>query len=684
MIEIKSFVNDKFISGTKSQELIDANSSVPVASFAHISDSEVQNCISYAKSVGNPTLRALTIHQRALLLKQLGLALLEQKETLYKVSTYTGATRADSWVDIEGGIGTMLSISSIARRELPDQPFITEGNLETLSKSGSFVARHILTPKTGVAVHINAFNFPIWGMLEKFAPTFIAGVPSIIKPATQTSYLTFALMKLIQEVNCLPKGSLSLLIGNIHSLLDHLDGQDTVTFTGSASTAKTIASNQNLIHHNVKINKEADSLNAIVFGESARPGTVAFSLGVKEVLRELTAKAGQKCTAIRRVIIHEDFVKPFQTELEQQLQRVQIAPAGYQVEKGKVHLGPLVSLTQRREVQEQVALLRQSADILIQSPITVIEGSEDKGGFMAPVVLIAKNPEASELHSIEAFGPVCTVIPYQNISQAIALTNKGEGSLVASIVSTQPEEQQQLTLGIAPYHGRLLLINELTAKESTGHGSPLAPLVHGGPGRAGGGEELGGVRSIKYYMQRTALQGTPTDLTSVTQEYYQGAITHEDIKHPFRKYFNELHIGDSLTTHKRTVTEADIVNFGCLTGDHFYAHFDETATASSLFGKRVAHGYYLVSMAAGLFVWPNLGPVLANYGMDNLRFIEPVGIGDTIQATITVKRKIEKPKKEGDNKKTGVVVWYVQLFNQHSVLVAMYDILTLVQINENI
>ena len=680
MLTIQQYTEDTWQSTAGDFILNDASSGVPVASYGCLKDTQIASALNYARNEGNPTLRSLTIHQRALILKKLGLLLLDRKEELYSISIATGATRADSWVDIEGGIGTMLSVSSIARRELPDSPFLVEGNLESLSPKGKFIARHILSPKAGAAIHINAFNFPIWGMLEKFAPSFIAGMPSLVKPATSTSYLTFALVKLMVESNLLPKGTLSLLVGTLHDLLDRLDGQDVLTFTGSANTASIISSNPNLIHNNVKINKEADSLNCILFGQSAKPDTDEFKQGAREILRELTSKCGQKCTAIRRVLVPEDHVSPLVDELKKQLERVVVAPPDYkEIKKGNIHMGPLVSLAQREELFNKIEQLKGSAELIYGDKLVVAGGESDKGGFVSPTVLLAKDSYADVVHDVEAFGPVCTLIPYTDNQVAINLANRGKGSLVASVVAPEKDELFSLVHGIAPYHGRVLTLSPTMAKYSTGHGSPLASLVHGGPGRAGGGEELGGARAIKYYMQRTALQGSPDDLTNLTKEFHTGAKVITTDKHPFSFYFNELEIGQSLTTHKRTVTEADIVNFGCLSGDHFYAHFDETAVTNSLFGKRVAHGYYLVSMAAGLFVKPGVGPVLANYGMDNLRFIHPVGIGDTIQAMITVKRKISKPRPVNGDKKTGVVVWQVELSNQEDIVVAVYDILTLVE-----
>ena len=635
--------------------------------------------VAHGKKVGGSKLRSMTVHERAEALKALGLYLLDRKADYYEVSHQSGATKADSWVDIEGGIGTMLSYSSMARRELPNETFIVEGDVEVLSKHGSFVGQHILTPKPGVSVHINAFNFPCWGMLEKIAPSLLAGVPVIVKPATATAYVTYAMVKDIIASGLLPEGSLQLISGSTGDLLDQLDEQDVVTFTGSAKTGQMLKQHPNVVANNIPFNMEADSLNCSILGESVELDSPEFDLFIKEVVREMTVKAGQKCTAIRRTIVPTSKIDAVQAALIARLQKVTIGDPNIE----GVRMGALVGVDQREDVMSQVARLSKTCDVVFggsDAKFDVVGADAKVGAFYPPTLLRCNSPLTDDApHEVEAFGPVTTLMPYQSIEEAVAIAKLGKGSLVASVVSFDNEEIKQVVLNAAAYHGRVLVLNRECAKESTGHGSPLAALVHGGPGRAGGGEELGGLRAIKHYMQRTAIQGSPSSLMAITNEYVKGANTVTFDKHPFRKYFEELLVGERLTTHRRTVTEADIVNFGCLSGDHFYAHFDETAVEDSFFGKRVAHGYFIISAAAGMFVDPGKGPVIANYGLENLRFIEPVGIGDTIQVTLTVKRKIKKAKRPDEKVATGVVVWNVEIYNQHEELVALYDIMTLVE-----
>ena len=641
---------------------------------------DIAGALHYAREVGGPNLRRLTFHERALMLKEVAKHLMRVKERFYEVSFQTGTTRRDAWVDIEGGIGTLFALSSLVRREFPNETFLTEGPTLPLSKNGTFVGRHLLTPKEGVAVHINAFNFPCWGMLEKLAPTFLAGVPAVIKPAPQTSYLAEAMFREMLRANLLPEGAVQLLAGDIVDFLPHLQEQDAVTFTGSAETGKKLRAHPNVIDKAVPFTLEADSLNACILGASAEPGDAEFELFVKEVAREMTVKAGQKCTAIRRVIVPKDRVEAVNQALSKQLSKVTI---GDPVREA-VRMGPLVSAEQRGEVQRSLERLRRSCEVVYAGGLELLGGDPQKGGFYPPTLLYCDNPlGASEPHEVEAFGPVSTLMPYETLDEAAALAKRGRGSLVASIITRNPDEARRLVLGAASHHGRLLVLNRDNAKESTGHGSPLPYLVHGGPGRAGGGEELGGARSIKHFMQRTAVQADPTTLMNVTKEYVAGAQTTHDEIHPFRKIFEDLAIGESYLTHRRTVTEADIVNFANVSGDYFYAHVDDVAAKDSLFEKRVAHGYFLVSMAAGLFVDPRPGPVLANYGLENLRLIEPVGIGDTIQAQLTVKQKIKKDKREDDRYATGVVAWDVRLTNQRGEAVALYTILTLVRREED-
>ena len=634
--------------------------------------------LRYGRQTGGPALRRMSIHERAYLLKAVAKYLLERKEKFYEISAMTGATRGDSWVDIEGGIGTVLSLSGIARRELPDESFIVEGDAERLSAKGSFVGRHILVPKEGVSVHINAFNFPCWGMLEKIAPSLIAGVPVVVKPATVSAYLTEAMVREIIDSAILPAGSLQLICGGVGDLFEHLTLQDAVTFTGSAATGRKLKTHPNIVANSIPFNLEADSLNCSILGAGAQPGSAEFDLFIKSVAQEMTVKAGQKCTAIRRVIVPASRAEAVIEALKSRLDRT---PVGDPAHEG-VRMGSLVGTEQREDVWDSVGRTAESCEIVHggSRDFEVIGADREKGAFFPATLLYCDDPFGSEApHSIEAFGPVATVMPYADTAEAIELARRGRGSLVGSVVTEDDDEARRIVLGTAASHGRILVLNTSCARESTGHGSPLASLVHGGPGRAGGGEELGGSRAIKHYMQRTALQGSPTTLTAICGEFTPGATQIHDPVHPFRKHFEDLRIGETLVTHRRTVTEADIVNFGCLSGDHFYAHFDETAARDSLFGKRVAHGYFVISAAAGMFVDPAPGPVLANYGLENLRFVEPVGIGDTIRARLTVKQKIKKEKRPEDQRQTGVVVWNVEVSNQHDQPVALYDILTLVE-----
>ena len=634
--------------------------------------------LRYAREVGSPALRAMTFHERALRLKALAQYLMERKEEFYEVSAWTGATRADSWIDIEGGIGTLFSYSSLVRREFPNETFLVEGEQERLSKEGTFTGRHILVPREGVAVHINAFNFPCWGMLEKIAPSLCAGMPVVVKPATVSCYLTEKMVRAIIAADLLPAGAFQLICGSTGDLFEHLMEQDVVTFTGSAVTGRKLKSHPNIIANSIPFNMEADSLNLSLLGETVTPDSAEFDLFIKEVAREMTVKAGQKCTAIRRAIVPAGRVEAVTAALQQRLERV---PLGDPSVDG-VKMGPLVGRAQVDDVWENVNQLLHSCEILYggAGEFEITGGDREKGAFFPPTLLYCDQPQtATEPHAVEAFGPVCTVLPYRDLDEAILLAKKGRGSLVGSVFTGDDAEARHVVLNTAAWHGRLLVINRDCAAESTGHGSPLPALVHGGPGRAGGGEELGGARAIKHYMQRCAIQGSPTTLMRLTGEYHQGAAPLTDKVHPFRKYFEELQVGETYHSHRRTVTEADIVNFGCLSGDFFYAHFDEIAARDSIFGKRVAHGYFLVSAAAGMFVDPAPGPVLANYGLENLRFIEPVGIGDTIRVKLVVKQKIKKDKRPDETRATGVVRWAVEIVNQDDKTVALYDVMTLVE-----
>ncbi len=633
--------------------------------------------LEYGRSSGGPALRAMTVHERALALKALAKRLLSRKDELYRISAFTGATRADSRVDIEGGIGTLFSFSSIARREFANEPFIVEGGPERLSANNTFSARHILTPKRGVSLHINAFNFPCWGMLEKIAPSLIAGAPAVVKPATGSAYLTEAVVREIVASGLLPEGALQLICGSAGDVLDHLTEQDVVTFTGSATTGRMLGAHPNIIARSIPFNREADSLNCCILGESVSAADPEFGLFIEEVVREMTAKAGQKCTAIRRIMVPEKQVQPVADALLARLSKVGTGDPAAQ----GVHMGPLLGAAQEAEVRANVDKLAESSELLVggSDDLELIGDDAVPNAFFPPTLLYCADPLRTEApHSVEAFGPVATLMPYSDPAEAAHLASCGRGSLVGSVFTCDDGEAAGIIHAAAAWHGRLLVVNRDCAAESTGHGSPLPMLVHGGPGRAGGGEELGGARAIKRYMQRTSVQGSPTSLMAITREYQPGARTLRADVHPFRKHFEDLTVGESLTTHRRTVTEADIVNFGCLTGDHFYAHFDELAARDSLFGKRVAHGYFVISAAAGLFVDPSPGPVLANYGLDKLRFVEPVGVGDTIKARITVKRKIAKEQRPDEDRAAGVVVWDVEIINQDDNAVALYDVLTLV------
>ncbi|MGI9296121.1 MAG: phenylacetic acid degradation bifunctional protein PaaZ, partial [Pseudomonadales bacterium] len=611
------------------------------------------------------------------MLKELGKYLLSKKDDFYAISSRTGATKADGWVDIEGGAGTLFAYASIAKREFANETFIVEGAPERLSPNNTFAARHILVSRRGVSLHINAFNFPCWGMLEKISPSLIAGMPVIVKPATDSAYLTEAMVREIVASGLLPDGAIQLICGKTGDILDHLTEQDVVTFTGSASTGQRLRAHPNIIQRSIPFNMEADSLNCSILGQSVTVDDPEFDLFIKEVAKEMTTKAGQKCTAIRRVIIPQERVDDVQSALTARLNKVVI---GDPEEEG-VRMGPLLGAAQKADVHANVQALAEDCELILggNDDFELVGSKAVRDAFYPPTLLYCTKPLQTESpHSIEAFGPVSTLMPYSSIDEAVHIASLGRGSLAGSVFTYDNAEATELILGCAAYHGRMLVINRDCAKESTGHGSPLPGLVHGGPGRAGGGEELGGARAVKHYMQRTSVQASPSTLMAITKEYLPGATTSSDVVHPFRKHFEDLQIGERLTTHRRTVTEADIVNFGCLSGDHFYAHFDELAAKDSLFGKRVAHGYFIISAAAGMFVEPAPGPVLANYGLESLRFVEPVGIGDTIQVHITVKQKIAKEKRPDEEQANGVVVWDVEVRNQNDEIVALYDILTLV------
>ena len=677
-MKIESYACGAWIAG--SDDGVEVRNAITGEAIGRVSSMglDFADMLSHGRKYGGSALRKMTIHERANMLKAMAKYLLDRKELFYSISSKTGATRGDSWIDIEGGIGTLFAYSGIARRELPNETFAIEGPTERLSAQGSFVGRHILTAKHGVSLHINAFNFPCWGMLEKIAPSLIAGVPVIVKPATVSCYLTEAMTREIIASGILPEGSLQLLCGRTGDIFEHLDEQDSVTFTGSASTGRMLKQHPNIIRNSIPFNMEADSLNCSILGANAAPGTAEFDLFVKGVAQEMTVKAGQKCTAIRRSIVPQAHV---QAVIEALAARLDRTPIGDPSVEG-VRMGSLVGTDQVRDVWDAVENLARDSEIVYggQREFDIVGADSSRGAFFPSTLLYCEQPFSKDSpHSVEAFGPVSTILPYKDEDEAIELARLGRGSLVGSLVTADNQEAARIVLGSAAWHGRMLVLNSDCAKESTGHGSPLAPLVHGGPGRAGGGEELGGSRAIKHYMQRTAIQGSPDTLTAITRQFTTGATPRFEQLHPFRKTFDELEIGDSLLSHRRTVTEADIVNFGCLSGDHFYLHFDEIGAENSLFGKRVAHGYFVLSAAAGLFVDPREGPLLANYGLENLRFTEPVCIGDTIRVRLTAKQKIRKDRRPEEDRSTGVVVWDAEITNQHDVTVAVYDIMTLVE-----
>ena len=632
--------------------------------------------LSYGRKTGGAPLRKMTFQQRGNMLKKLALYLTKRKEQFYEVSYKTGATRADSWVDIEGGFGNLFSNASL-RKNFANQTFHVEGDLVDISRGGSFAAQHIMVPKRGVAVHINAYNFPIWGMLEKCATNWMAGVPAVVKPATATSFLTEAVVREIIASGILPEGALQLICGSARTILDTVDSQDVVTFTGSATTGRMLKAHPRIISEAVPFNMEADSLNCSVLGEDAVPGTPEFKLFIKEVRKEMTSKCGQKCTAIRRVIVPEHLVEDVQIALGKELGRIGI---GNPTAEG-VRMGALASKAQVTEVRDRVAELAKTAEIVYGSldKIDLIDADYDKGAFLSPILMLEKNPYKNlGVHEIEAFGPVSTIMPYKGIDQAIELAQMGKGSLCCSIATFDDAQAREFVVGAASHHGRILVLNRENAKQSTGHGSPLPTLIHGGPGRAGGGEEMGGMRGVEHYLQRCAVQGTPTTLSAITGIYQPNAKVTEAPQHPFKYYFEEIEPGMSLLTHKRTITDSDIQNFANLTWDVFYAHTDITSLDGTIFEKRAAHGYFLLAAAAGLFVHPAKGPVGANYGLDNCRFIRPIYHNDTIQVRLTCKEKVERDSR-GKEHPSGVVKWYEEIFDQDGELVAMATILTLVQ-----
>jgi len=633
--------------------------------------------IDYGRRTGGPALRKLTFQERGRMLKALAMFLSERKAAYYELSYRTGATKIDSWIDIDGGIGNLYAYASL-RRQFPNETYYVDGETAKLSKGGTFIGHHIMVPKEGVAIHINALNFPIWGMLEKIAVNLLAGVPAVVKPATITSYLTEAVTRDIIASGILPEGSLQLICGSAEGILDHVMSQDIVTFTGSASTGKALKRHARLVDEAVPFNMEADSLNACVLGEDAAPGTEEFDAFIKEIRKEVTVKCGQKCTAIRRVIVPEKYIEDVQIALGQAFSKTVIGDPRNE----SVRMGSLAGMSQRIDVLDKLSQLTAQSEIVYGNTegINLIDADYSKGAFMSPILLLNKDPfNKMASHEVEAVGPITTLMPYKTLDDALALTKLGKGSLVCSIVTYDKKIARDFTIGAASYHGRIHILNRESAKESTGHGSPMPLLVHGGPGRAGGGEEMGGKRGVLHYMQRTAIQGSPSFITAVTNVYQYGAEQPEAQPHVFRKHFEELVIGETVFTHKHTVTDADIVNFANVSGDNFYAHMDATSLEGTIFERRVAHGYFVLSKAAGLFVDPKKGPVLLNYGLDEARFVKPVYPGMTIGVRFTVKEKVDQEKRSPEDISKGIVKFLVDVYDETGETVALATILTMVK-----
>ena len=677
MPKLENYVTGSWITGDgEGQPLYNAFNGEVITN-ASTKGLDFAGILAYARKTGNPALRRMTFPERGRMLRALAMHLREHLDKFYRISYLTGATRGDSWIDLEGGIGNLFSYASL-RRKFPDEPFCLDGEGLNLGKAGTFMGQHLLVPKEGVAIHINAFNFPVWGMLEKIAVNLLAGVPAVVKPATVTSFLTEAVVREIAASGILPPGALQLICGSAGDLLDYVESQDVVTFTGSASTGQMLKAHPRILKENTPFNMEADSLNCLVLGEDVLPGSPEWDLFVKELRKEMTVKAGQKCTAVRRIFVPENRLEDSWKALTKALSQTTIGNP----ENEKVRMGSLAGQSQREEVRAQVSRLLASSQLVYGSldSVEVIDADARKGAFISPLLLLNTTPfDSEEPHEIEAFGPVSTLMPYKGLDEAIELSRKGKGSLCSSIVTADTNTARRYVLGAATHHGRILILNEECAKESTGHGSPLPLLVHGGPGRAGGGEEMGGIRGVKHYMQRVAVQGSPTMITGLTHTWQPQARQLLEEKHPFRKYFEELQIGDTVITHKRTITEADISNFANLSWDHFYAHTDHTSIGGTLFEKPVAHGYLILSAAAGLFVDAGKGPVMLNYGLEECRFLKPVYAGTTIGVRLTCKEKIAQEKKLDTDTPRGIVKWYVDVYDNTGESVAIATILTMVQ-----
>jgi oxepin-CoA hydrolase/3-oxo-5,6-dehydrosuberyl-CoA semialdehyde dehydrogenase len=678
MNKLGNYVTGRWITGGgDGQVLHDAVTGEAIA-IASTEGLDFASILDYGRKVGNPALRKMTFHERGRMLRALAMHLAERKEKFYRLSYKTGATRTDSWIDIEGGFGNLFSNASL-RRKFPDLPYCTDGEPVALSKAGNFMGHHILLPKEGVAIHINAFNFPVWGMLEKCAVNWLAGVPAVVKPATITSFLTEAIVREIIASEILPEGTLQLICGSAGNILDHVTSQDVITFTGSKSTGLKLRSHQQVLHESVPFNMEADSLNAIVLGEDVIPSMREWDIFIKEVRKEMTVKAGQKCTAIRRIFVPENKMEDVWKAIAASLQQTTI---GNPLNEN-VRMGSLAGEGQRSEVTSQIRKLLASSQIVYGSldSVEVIDADARKGAFVSPILLKNEDPFLSnDVHEVEVFGPVSTIMPYKDLSQAIELSKKGKGSLCSTIVTANDRLATDYIVNAGTHHGRMLVLNAECAKESTGHGSPLPMLVHGGPGRAGGGEEMGGIRGVKHYMQRVAIQGSPTSMTAITKIYQQNAIGNTDTIHPFKKYFEEVQIGDQLVTKKRLISSEDIDAFADLSGDHFYAHLKQTDFSNTMFEKQVAHGYFILSAAAGLFVDSyEKNPVLLNYGIDELRFTKPVYPGAEIHIKFTCKEKTPLDKKEETDISKGIVKWLVEIIDDTGEQAGIGTILTMVK-----
>jgi oxepin-CoA hydrolase / 3-oxo-5,6-dehydrosuberyl-CoA semialdehyde dehydrogenase len=677
-MKLANYVTGNWITGDGDGEILyDAVTDEPISSLS-TKGLDFFSILKYGREVGNPALRKLTFHERGRMLKALALHLLSKKEKFYQLSYHTGATKADSWIDIEGGIGNLFVNASL-RRKFPDLSYCTDGDPVGLGKSGTFIGHHLLVPKEGVAVHINAYNFPVWGMLEKCAVNWLAGVPAVVKPASVSCYLAEAVAREIIASGILPEGALQLICGAPGDLLDHVTAQDVVTFTGSKTTGLKLKAHSRILEESIPFNMEADSLNCIVLGEDVEPSMPEWDIFIKEVRKEMTVKAGQKCTAIRRIFVPENKLEDIYKAIGSSLAQTTIGNPT----NDKVRMGALAGKMQRDGVKQNIQKLLATSQIVYGSldSVELVDADKNKGAFLSPVLLLNEQPFNSEaVHEVECFGPVSTVMPYKDLSEAIVLAKKGKGSLCCSIVTTNDKLATEFVIGTATHHGRILVLNNDCAKESTGHGSPLPMLVHGGPGRAGGGEEMGGVRGVKHYMQRVAVQGSPTSITAITQSYQPNAKGIETSIHPFRKYFEDLQIGEQIITQKRKITSKDIDAFAALSGDHFYAHKKETDFTGTMFERQVAHGYFVLSLSAGLFVdASDLGPVLLNYGIDELRFTKPVYPGAEVYVRFTCKEKLpQDPKDENDIPK-GIVKWLVEMLDETGEHVGVATILTMVR-----